>query len=502
MVLADQHNASQLGVSGHDQVLTPNFDSFAGDSVRFDNAYCQNPICTPSRVSILSGQYCHNHGYYSLSGPTNPGLPNLLRHFRESGYRTAGYGKLHLPNSPRNWIADDVDEFGDSYENAEGATGESSFLKYLEEHGVRQFEDSWHNPDEYGPGTISHDAMPSKLPYEHTQEMWCAARAMEFIKTDRDCPFFVQIAMQKPHHPLLPNRRFWDLYPEDIDLPPTIDIEPTNRAPNFRRAWEAFHRRKWDYGGANDTTVDGMRRAWRGTLACVSQVDDVFGRLLSFLDDEGLADNTIVIYSSDHGGYHGIHGIEEKAPGICSQEVCRVPMMWRIPNFTASGAVCNELVESVDMAATLPALCDLPAMESVDGVDISGLLRGDMSPVRSVAVTENPYSKSIRWNNWRMVYYPKEMFENGFRYELYDISKDPLEQENLAADAAYHDVLFDGIDRLSDWLIRTTRVVTSHPAVFEGDRLSGGRIYPTTTDGKAPNRVQPRNREDNNPNYL
>ncbi len=502
MVLADQHNAELLGSAGHRQVLTPNLDEFAAGGVRFERAYCQNPICTPSRVSILSGQYCHNHGYYGLSGPTNPGLPNLMRHFRAAGYRTAGYGKLHLPNSPRNWIADDVDEFGDTYESADGVAGESEFLNRLEALGLRALEDSWHNPKEYGPGTISHDAMVSKLPYEHTQEMWCASKAIEFMGADDRRPFFVQIAMQKPHHPLLPNERFWNLYSDSLALPGTIDADPGHRAPHFRAAFERFHSRRWDFGAPDEEFADGARRAWRGTLACVSQVDDVFGRLLEFLRARGLEDDTIVIYSSDHGCYHGIHGIEEKAPGICSDAVCRVPMIWRVPGVSRAGIVCNELIESVDMAATLPRLCGIEAMDGTDGVDIGDLLAGGRTSVRDVAVTENPYSKSARWGKWRMVYYPRGMFENPFRHELYDMESDPHETRNLAGETAFGHILVEGVDLLADWLVKTTRVVTSHPAVFEGDRMTGTRVYPVCTDGKAPNGVQPRHRRDNNLNYL
>lgn len=509
MVLADQHNASQLGAAGHSQAITPNFDRFSEQGVRFTNAFTQNTICTPSRVSVLSGQYCHNHGYYGLSGPIKPGLSNLFRHFKSAGYRTAGYGKLHLPDAPRNWVADDVDFFGDTYESEDGVIGESKFLSYLEERGLRSLEDSWHNAEEYGPGTISHDAMPSKLPYEHTQEMWCADRAMEFMQESGDTPFFIQVAFQKPHHPLLPNRKFWDMYPEDIELPPTTMMEPTGRPPHFRAGWDRFQDRKWDYGGENDTPQKGARRAWRGTLACVTQIDDVFGRLLDYLDESGKADDTIVIYSSDHGGYHGIHGIEEKAPGICSDAVCRIPMIWRVPGVTPPNVVSDALVEAVDMAATLPSLCGIAPMECVDGKNLGELLaepESGSSP-HACAVTENVYAKSIRWDRWRMVYYPDDMFGETFG-ELYDMAADPEERTNLYTDPEFEHVVAHGMRRLTDWLVTTTRIVTTQPTLQTGDNDTGGRhihgsrSYPFASDGTAPDWVQPRNRKNNNINYL
>ena len=521
MVLADQHNASLLGAAGHEQVKTPTFDRFAADGVRFTNAYTQNTICTPSRVSVLSGQYCHNHGYYGLSGPTHFGLDNLFRHFKRNGYRTAGFGKLHLPDSPRNWVAEDVDEFGDTYESADGVVGESPFLSYLEERGLRRYEDSWHNAEEYGPGTISHDAMPSKLPYEHTQERWCADQAMRFMDESGDEPFFIQVAFQKPHHPLLPNQEFWDMYPEDIELPATAALEPAGRPPHFREAWERFQKRKWDYGPEGETPSSGAKRAWRGTLACITQIDDVFSRLLSFLEERGLADDTIVIYSSDHGAYHGIHGIEEKAPGICSDAVCRVPMIWRVPGVTTPGTVVDDLVEAIDMAATLPGLCGLDPMESVDGLDIAPLLTGTgargagtngdapasgTSPTGAAppAVTENVFAKAIRWDRWRMVYYPEAMFDGAEYGELYDLESDPDERTNLYEERP--EIVREGMRKLTEWLVTTTRIVTTQPAIrtdgSTGRDIGGTRSYPTVSDGTAPNWVQPRRRTNNNVNYL
>ncbi len=502
MVLADQHNATQLGCAGHAQALTPNFDRFAASGVRFSQAYTQNTICTPSRVSILSGQYCHNHGYYGLSGPANAGLPNLMRHCRAHGYRTAAYGKLHLPNRPRNWLADDLDEFGDSYENVDGIIGDSEFLSGLEGRGLRELEDSWHNfSGAYGETGLHHDACVSKLPYEQTQEVWCARKAMAFMDQNPGQPFCIQVAFQRPHHPLIPQQQFLDLYPEDIKLPPTWSQEPASRPPNFRRMWAHAKTHKWQCAGPDDDELAGPRRAWRGTLACVSQIDDVFGMLLDHLDENGLADNTIVIYGGDHGGYHTVHGILEKAPGICSDAVCRVPMIWRGPGVTSVGRVCRELVENVDMVPTITKLCDLPAFESADGRDLTPLLRGEAVAVHDQVVTENAYAKSIRWDKWRLVHYPAGMFGEEEAGELYNMAEDPGETQNLYADPACSDVVQEGRRRLLDWLIRTTRVTTTQPVVYDGERF-GARSYPLCSDGRAPNPIQPRNRDDMNLNYL
>ena len=139
-LVADQHNAKLLGHQGHADVQTPHLDRMAREGCRFENAITQNPICTPSRVSFLSGQYPHNHGYYSLSGPNPGGLPNIFGHFRHFGYFTAAMGKIHCPEY---WVEDDCDVFHESNSwRAGSAVGRSAaYTQFLRERGVEELED-------------------------------------------------------------------------------------------------------------------------------------------------------------------------------------------------------------------------------------------------------------------------------------------------------------------------------------------------------------------------
>lgn len=228
------------------------------------------------------------------------------------------------------------------------------------------------------------------------------------------------------------------------------------------------------------------------------------GVLLDYLDERGLADNTLVIYGSDHGCYHTIHGLPEKAPGICSDAVCRVPMIWRVPGIEG-GRLCDALVENIDMVPTLLSLCGLPPMDTVDGIDISPLLRGEERKLHETAVTENPWSKSIRWANWRLVHYQREMFDGEDVGELYNLADDPEERMNLYEDPAHRETVEEGRRYLLEWLIHTTRITTSNPSQhtrLSGDGFRGRFSYPTASDGRGPNDVQPRYRKDGNINYL
>lgn len=503
MVLADQHHADLLGCAGHPQVHTPNIDAFAQNAVQFTRAYCQNPICTPSRVSMLSGQYCHNHGYYGLGGPQPKNLPSLFHHFRAHGYRTAAYGKLHLPNDPRNWIADAVDEFGDTYETADGEHARSEFLDGLERDGLRHLEDSWHNEAHYGSTRIALDAMPSDLPYPRTQERWCIEKTSAFIARDPQKPFFIQVALQKPHHPLLPQKEFWDQYPADLTLPDTVNHSPAGRPENFQAKWRELREHAWEFAQPGETWQDGARRAWRGTLACVSQVDDVFGRLLRSLEELGVADRTIVIYGSDHGAYHTMYGLPEKAPGICSNAVCRVPMLWHVPGKTTGRQVCDALVENVDYAPTLTDLCGIPPMETVDGHSLRSLLSGDTKPVHELAVTENAWSRAVVWDHWRFVYYSRPVAAaTDCEGELYDLETDPHETHNLFASPEHREVIESGRRHLLDWLGETTRCTTTLCIPAIGNDLAGFKRFSVAADGRAPRPLQPRERSNLNLDYI
>jgi len=165
-------------------------------------------------------------------------------------------------------------------------------------------------------------------------------------------------------------------------------------------------------------------------------------------------------------------GVPEKAPGICSEQVCRVPMLWRVPGVTPAGHESNALVENIDLPGTLTSLCGLPPMESTDGKDLSALLAGEGEAVRDVAVTENAWSKSMRWGKYRFVYYDPDMFDEPMG-ELYDLERDPNETRNLFFAPDHAGLVERCRHALLTWLIRTTRVTTAQPRPPEGYRIAG-----------------------------
>ncbi|MBT3374550.1 MAG: sulfatase-like hydrolase/transferase [Lentisphaerae bacterium] len=502
-ILSDQHTAQCMGCAGHPVVQTPNLDRLATDGVWFRNAICQSPICSPSRVSYLSGQYCHNHGYYGNAGPNPGGLPNLLGHFRRSGYVTAAVGKIHCPEY---WIEDDADFFREVYDNC--SVGRApEYTAYLKEKGLLELRDDGAYPEMTEPGQLNTDGRASSLPYADSVEGYTVRQSIAFMEdaVENGRPFFVHASLPRPHSSYCPSEPFWSMYDDvDLQLPPSTDYDMSLKAPTMREERAMFERGDWTVFEPRTHEAARLRKL-QGYLGCVSQVDHAVGELLDWLEQATVADNTIVVYASDHGDYVCQHGLMEKAPGICSDAITRVPFFWRWPGQIASGYTCEQLVEAVDVSATLCALTGLDQMLTSDGRDLSALLAGGSEPVREIAVTEHAWSKSVRKGKYRLVYYPPQMFTeqypDGFG-ELYDLEVDPWEMSNLYFAPESRTVVDELTRDLLAWLITTTRIKTIAPAKRDED--SGWQVMRRhKTAVHADSKISPRGFADLwNRNYL
>lgn len=459
-ILSDQHNAKVLGHQGHPQVKTPHLDRLAAEGVRFDCAITQNPICTPSRMSFLSGQYCHNHGYYGLSGPNPGGLPTVLGHFRAAGYRTAAIGKIHCPEY---WVEDDSDVFQEVYAGC--SIGKRvEYDAYLDQKGLLQERDDCIYPEQTAKRYQSLDGRASRLKYEDCVEAWIARETIRFMDASVQAgrPFIAHASLPRPHQLYAPSEPFWSMYDGPLSFPPNLDYDMSLKAPHLRQTAEAFRHPDWLVFEPK-TVEAGRRRKLQGYLGCVSQVDRAVGDMLDWLRTRGLEHDTLVVYSSDHGDYACEHGSMEKAPGICSDAITRIPFIWRWPGHCKPGHVAREIVEAVDVAPTLCALAGLPSLETADGRDLTPLLRGEARTLHKIGVTEFAWSRSVRKDRYRYVYYAPEMFPteypNGFG-ELYDLETDPWEMHNLHFEASYAPLVRELKADLLDWLVTTTRPVS------------------------------------------
>ena len=378
-VVADQHNAKVMRHAGHPDAHTPHLDRMAREGVRFSSAITQNPICTPSRVSFLSGQYPHNHGYYSLSGRNPGGLPNIFGHFRAAGYFTAAMGKIHCPEY---WVEDDCDVFheSNSYQAGSVVGRSAAYTRFLRQRGVEALEDHILLPEFGERGRQSVDSRPSPLAFDESQEGWLADTAIETMHTAaaRGQPFLVHVSFPRPHQCTTPCQQFWDVYDgESLSLPPNADydLEDARKAPHLIDSAKRWRDSDWQLFEPR-TFAAGRGRKLHGYLGAVSQVDHALGKLLDWLRENGLAEDTIVVYTSDHGDYATEHGIMEKAPGICADAITRVPLLFWAPGRIEAGGQVDSLAELVDIPNTLCSLAGIDLLETADGRDITPQLHG------------------------------------------------------------------------------------------------------------------------------
>jgi len=416
---------------GDDQVSTPNLDRLAREGVRFENAYCNNPICTPSRVSFLSSLYASTHGYYGLGGPEPVHrITNLFSWFREHGYRTGALGKLH---TPQNWIEPSCDVVYD-----EGA----EHRRRLEKIGLGELNDNCGDARTSG---------PSKLPYKHSLEGTLAQEAAGFIDSTPG-PWLAWVSFHRPHQPYKPSEPFASqITPDSVKLPPVSDDE----TPKIIR------RRKELGEGA-------LREQLSSYLCLVNQVDHAIGTILVELEKRDLLDNTIIVYASDHGEFAGEHGLMEKKDGISYRAITRVPLIVRYPASVVQNKVSGALVESVDIFPTLCALAGLPVPAMTQGCDLAGLLESDdpdpADAVKSCALTENCYRKALTDGRYRFVANLEDE-----RDELYDLQEDPWELKNVIDDAPYADIAASMQRALLRRLAKVRRPITGFSGSWQAD---------------------------------
>jgi len=390
-------------------------------------------------------------------------LPTILGHFRKHGYYTGAIGKIHCPEY---WIEDDCDVFHETCGPLCSIGGSPEFDSYLKEKGIFELEDHIGLKEFGDKGIQSCDARVSNVEFEDSHEGWIVSQAQKFINNARQKgeSFFLHVSLPKPHQCYTPSEPFWSMYNEDdLTLPPNSQYDMNLKAPHLKSVAEFWKTVNWTLFEPK-TYEAGRLRKLHGYLGNVSHVDHAVGKLLDFLDEIKLDENTIIIYSSDHGDYTCEHGLMEKAPGICSDAITRIPFIWRWSGKFNTGYIVNEIVEAVDFATTICSLCGIDVLETGDGKDISHLLRGDDTQVHNIGVTEFAWSKSVRKGKYRFVYYPVEMFFQDYPKqfgELYDLDNDPWEMNNLYFNTDYKDIIDDMKNSLLDWLVTTARPKTS-----------------------------------------
>ncbi|MFW6162721.1 MAG: sulfatase [Planctomycetota bacterium] len=450
-VMSDQHNAACMGHAGR-SVRTPHLDALAERGVRFTQAFCNNPICAPSRVSFITGQHPHTHRHLGNNLRDFPQLnPDTLSALaRRHGYQTALIGKGHMIH---RWDVEGFEHirYCDLCDADRDDPLTTHYFRYLYDHGLADRYDLGSLPSDH-PGKGTHWFV-SDIPHEHSLEVWTGRETRAFLEgRDRRRPFFVQMSFQRPHAPLSPSPERAHMYrPEDCDIPSSArDLFERAFAtkPSYQRERVAG-RGGYPFVPADE---DELRRQLTHYFALVTIIDEEVGRVLDTLRDQGELENTVIVYAADHGDFAGDHGLMQKNLGIY-ESIHRIPFLLWYPGCPAGRQVA-ELVESVDLYPTLCELMDVPAPDGVEGRGLIPVIENGAAG-KDAIVCEWSWGRdagmthAIRTQDFRLVYYG-----HGQEGELYDRRTDPDELINRYAEAAYAPVRLELTERLLDHVMQ------------------------------------------------
>ncbi len=417
---------NDLGAYGHDLVQSPHIDRLAAQGMRFDRAYSQYPVCNPSRVSFLTGLYPEQTGVLTNQDTFRVHIPEvatLPQWFRQHGYYVARVGKLFHYNVPLGIGTDGLDD-------------SLSWDHVVNPRGIdREVHDRIHTlvPGRFG-GTLSWLSLDDDEG-EHTDALGASA-AIALLEEHRaaqtDQPLFLAVGFYRPHTPYVAPQSYFEKYP-------LSEIHPVMEEPGDRDDIPVAALA--DRPKQRELTVDQRREIIQAYYASISFMDTQVGRLLDALERLHMADNTIIVFVSDHGYHLGQHGLWQK--GDLFEGSVRVPLIVATPEFQHAGAATEALTELVDLYPTLVELSGLPLPEHLAGQSMMPILEDPAHPGRSAALTV-AWSRA-RWTRPEMSNEPilghtirtpryryTEWTEGQAGVELYDYQEDPQEYTNLA----------------------------------------------------------------------
>jgi len=441
LLMSDQHRRDCLGIEGDRFARTPNLDSLARSGVRFASAYCSNPVCTPSRASLLTGLYTHNHQAWNNTTPWPFEHKTLAHYFGHAGYMTALIGKMHFVDAQTHGFDYRLD-FNDWYQYLGPKTKlyADELSRANSGSGMPQIDDLWRDEGDPWKGVRTLDSRKgavavgraSEIPERDHFDNFVARETVRFLKTHgKRQPFFAICSCLKPHDPFMPARRFASMFrAEDMQLPPTWGKVDLAQVPN--EVGDAIR-----VNGPTPELSDPAQAKERIAMyhANLAQLDEALGQVLTALRELDLEKDTIVLYTSDHGEMLGDHGLWQKFQFY--EGSCGVPLIVRAPGVTRAGSTCPMPVSLVQVLPTLAGLCGV-SMPQLDAPSLVPQLR-DVSAVRGLPVFSEFNLQTqrakymLRRNNFKYTFRVNDM------PELYDMIRDPDEMTNLALKPEYRE---------------------------------------------------------------
>ena len=457
-IMSDDHAAHAMSCYGSVINETPNLDRIADGGMRLDNCFCTNSICTPSRASILTGTYNHINGATTLATPMDNRLQTFPKLLRANGYNSAIFGKWHLGTGPEHC-----------------PTG-------FDDWAVLPGQGYYHNPDFIFKGPDGGDVRTCRGYVTDIITDMC----LEWLEgRDEEKPFCLLYHHKAPHRPWYPDEKHAGMYlNEKIPEPPTLHDDYSHRAS----AAEAAEMRVGRHNHNRDLNCEvqqnlpedeirswGYQRYIKDYLRVVASIDDNVGRLLDYLEEEGLAENTVVIYTSDQGFFLGDHGWYDKR--FFYEESLRMPFVIRYPKEIEAGCTNDDITLNIDFPSLFLDYADVEVPEKMQGRSFRPNLCGDTPRDWREAMYyrywmhkahHNVYAHyGIRTDRYKLIYYyndacgqPGAVDETyDPEWELFDLQEDPREMHSVYHDPEYAEVVAE----LTDEMHRLQREVGDEP---------------------------------------
>ena len=458
LFVTDQQRSDTIFSHGRSDARTPHLDRLANDGVSFTRAFCTAPMCGPARTSLLSGLFPHTHGMVANRQERpgcnrialSPEVRLLADYLGEAGYATAYTGKWHLgTGSDRRGFKDFLVRFGQGSGDVDTPNGNDyeNFVRKLGSELTGKKTGHEADPDFY-------DARikcgPSRFGLAEHVASYACDRAVEFIRSrdsgGDDRPFVLVYSCQEPHAPFTCPEPFFSMIdPESLDLPASV------RDASGRR-W--LDRPDWQLTSTEPFSEGDLRKMWSAYLGTVGFIDYLVGRITAALVDTGVMDNTVFIFTSDHGEMLGSHGLLLKGASFY-EELVRIPLIVRAPGGSA-GETRDALVSHADLVPTILDYARVAPPPSLQGENLRSLLEGGGTDIREGIAAEfhstnwtDPLAPLRMWRtkHWKYV----ESLAGEHDHELYDLVNDPGEMNNLAGEASHRGTLAQLARDLHAW---------------------------------------------------
>ncbi len=425
-IMSDEHSRRVLGCYGHEMIRTPNLDALAARGVRFTDAYCNSPICVPSRASFATGRHVNQIRFWDNGNPYDGSVPSWGHRLREAGHDAVSIGKLHFRS------ADDDNGFTEEVMPLHVIEGIGDLSGMIRD-DMKPRKVSLMLAEEAGPGDSDYQRYDDSI--TETAIAWLRARARRDGATRPAKPFVLFVSLVCPHFPLVSRPEYYSLYPEDqVPWPLLYSPEERPTHPFIAKMNETII-----YDRAFNPPK--VRRAIAAYFGMVTFLDANIGRIVSAIGESGLGDTTRVIYTSDHGDNLGNRGLWGKSN--LYEDAVGVPMIMAGPGIP-HGIACHEPVSLVDGFPTILACAGVtpsPADQDLPGRNLFDVARGQapratvMSEYHAVGAATGAFM--IRKGDFKYIHYV------GMKPQLFDLASDPLEQRDLGTAPGYAGLVGD-----------------------------------------------------------